>query len=287
MENQNFKNSNLSQGVNVFSDDYMKGWRRGTVQDNTQNENRKTYNVDIAAIPFDGDNASKMISSSELCGIVADRMAEIFSDFDGCIIQRDNTYGAPYLLMYFKDKNVVNGDNRLKAIESQYANNNANNNLAARWQGAFGRGSKLYKLTDAGMDVLGKLVTKRYDNEKVNWNNFYSEKPDGNPYVPQNYSILVEIRSFDLRKVLAMVYGDKVIVKDPATDNNVTKQVYYDMSIIRPLTQMSWNTANINTNFLLNIVQLNRDNVQELAKKLGFGVVGTQGQIPMYRSSNR
>ena len=282
MSNANFNNSHLSGGA-PYSEEYMRAWSKGNTAPEQDTEKREPYNIDITTIPFDGDITSKMISSMELSGMIADRMSELFSDFEGCIILRDNQYGNPYLVMYFKDKNIINAGDRVKGIEPIINNNQQQNNIANRLQNVLGRNnSRMYKLSNAAKDVLGKLVAVR-PRQKLNWNDYFREVPEGNPTMMQNYNILVEVKGFDFQKVLSMIYGNTIKVKDPDTDKDTIKKVQYSISIMKPLTQMSWNTNAVTTNFQLSIGQLNQNNVQELAQKFGYGVVA-QNSIPMYRS---
>lgn len=286
-QNTNFKGNNNMTAA-PYSEEYMAMWRKGNATANKQavQNNKPKYELDITTIEFDGDNSSKMMSSSELSGMISDIMSSIFVDFEGCIILQDNQFGAPYLLMYFKDKQVANAGNRVKALESVF-NNNKNsqgNSMAARFQNAFNRSSRVYQLSEAAKDILSQFMSIR-GAAKINWNNCYREIASGNPYIAQSYNILVEIKGFDLSKILKLIYGKTIKVKDPITDKEVKKRVEYSVGIIRPITEMAWNSNNINTNFLLSITQLNRDNVEALAQKLGFGVVGTNGQVPMYRAN--
>lgn len=279
MVNRNFKEANYNRGGRI---DFSKLRKANPTTNNNEAVKREKSKIQISTIPFDSDVNTKKMTSMELSSIIYDIMSNVFDDFEGCIIKRDEQYGNPYLLMYFKERNILSKD-KFHAIERINADNRDNTqNATDRYLSSMRQRkvrSKQYKLSNSGMDILETMM-KRFGNAPINWNQCISEVSENAYQYRQYTSVLVEVRGFDLGKILKLIYGQEIEIKDDEGKTSKSR-VMYSIGIIRPLTTMNWNNSNLDTNFLLTITQLNVNNVEELGKKLG--AVPCSGSIPMFR----
>ena len=277
MNNNNYQGQGnfqgQGQGANVFN-------QRNNAQNFQQQEQqRKPKRVKFKAVPFVGEKAGKMITSMDLSALMYDAFSIVFSDFEGCIIVRDQ-FNNPQVLMYFKDRPARDG--MVKAIEP-YSNRVTNSpNAAVNRLFAFDARSrnKCYDLTQDAKDILEPFMQRR-GNAKINWGQCFEEKWE-NAY--NNSSIVVEIKNLDIIKLVKAIYGSTKIVKDE-TGNDREDRVDYAISVIRPIVMgFVPNTSGMDVNFLLSIDQLDVREVENLARKLG-AVPTNGGGLVMYRGN--
>lgn len=290
MLNNDFKgNQNNYRGGKK---DYFAEARKAHKSDNQQNtSDHVPYKMSITSIPFNADNGSKLMRSAELNELIYDVFASTFNDFYGCMVEQNMTDGRPELHLYFKHKNAANMDkSKLTAFEAPNTNKNTakGNSLNERFQNSVINRNKTahnknYIITDAGKDILGSLMVNR-GNQPINWNQCLVEMPDNSYGNPQFTSLMVSVKGIDLLKVIALIYGNKIEVKEEDGSTHMDK-VIYECSIVRVQSvgnvyQNPQGTV-LSLNFILSIQQLNIDKVNKLAQE--FGAIPVAGTTPMFR----
>lgn len=290
MLNNDFKGNQIYRGG---KEDVFAEARKGKSRKQQSNPDHEPYKMSISSIPFNADNGSKLMRSAELNELIYDVFASTFNDFYGCMVERNLQNGRPELHLYFKHKNAANMDkSKLTAFDAPNTNNNKadskNDSLNARFQNTVANRSKTahnknYIITDAGKDILGSLMVNNRSNQ-INWNQCLVEMVDNSYSNPQFTSLMVAVKGIDLLKVIALIYGNKIEVREE--DGSVHKdKVIYECSIIREQSVGNvWQNAQgtvLSLNFILSIQQLNIDKVNKLAQQLG--AIPLVGTTPMFR----
>ena len=289
MLNNDFKGNQNNRGGKP---DYFAEARKSKKNNQVNSTpNHVPYKMTISSIPFNADNGSKLMRSAELNELIYDVFASTFNDFYGCMVEQNMQDKRPELHLYFKHKNAANMDkSKLTAFDSPVNNSNSGKgtSINERVQNAIINRSKTahnknYIITEAGKDILGSLMINR-GGQAINWNQCLVEMPDNSYGNPQFSSLMVAVKGIDLLKVIALIYGNKIEVKEEDGTTHFDK-VVYECSIVRVQSignvyQNPQGTV-LSLNFILSIQQLNIDKVNKLAQE--FGAIPVAGTTPMFR----
>lgn len=215
---------------------------------------------------FDGLLKSKITTTFDLAKTINGLFRPIFSDYEGCLIYPDQ-WGVLQLTLFFKDKGEA-GPNQIKNLESVIQKADKNDAMARIRNINNLNSSQKYDLSELTKDALEEFMIGYNPNAKFNWKSSVVELTERQPY--NAYSVYVRVNGLDIMKVIKKIYGNKL-------ENG--NYIDYQVNIIKPTA--SNNMGGMNSNFLINISQLDTKLVEKLCMEVGM--VPTTGAIQFIR----
>lgn len=238
---------------------------RGNNNQQAQQAAPKSVKIEVVAEEFKGTMKTEILNTMKLASIVNSIFKPVCADYDGSAITGDVCTGQFYLSLFFRDKGAA-GEHQIKnIINAIRPTNNASpmdriNRMNIR------NSNKTYDLTEDTKSILEEFIFTK-GNQKVNWSHYMCEVSS---QTNGGYQIYVKIGGIDIARILRKKYGKKA-------DGS-----YYDyqVNMIRPLNQGYSNGDN--TNFLINIVQLDTKKLEVLYQEMGM--VPNQGSISFVKA---
>lgn len=258
-----YKNELFRTDNTMSLNDVLRLANRDTTKEKKEeSEDSKKIKINITPEEFKSDYKSKMISSSEVCELLTQRLGTIFSDYEGCKdIEFVNSPVAGIALVFtFKGSdnahdtrikaleafnnvgNKIKGDTKELAMISSY--NGASSMYAKTSKGIVSEATMGFRLTNEAIDILKDTVID-FGKDNQNHDNFrkqcvsYALSADG------IHNILI-VQGITIESVLGFIYG---------------KQYDYSVAV----------GSHINTNSysgrLLEIRQLHPETTRELLRK--------------------
>lgn len=207
--------------------------------------------------PFDGLLKSKITTTFDLSQVVNKLFRPVFSDYEGCTILPDQ-FGTFQLTLFFKDKGAAE-NGKIKNIQSIIQPTEKSNVMARIHNLNRANSASKFELTDETKEALDEFI-RHPSNQNIDWKRFTVETTERT--YTGGYNIYIKVLNVDLYKILRKIYGGKI-------DGNYME---YQISMIRPTMQLSNGT---NTNYLINISQLDTKMVENLYTEMGM--IPTQG----------
>lgn len=207
---------------------------------------------------FDGLLKSKITTTFELSQVINRLFKPIFHDYEGCTILPDQ-FGIFQLTLFFKDRGEKD-PGKIKNVQS-ITQKAEKNDIKLRIQNLNRANSaSRFELTDETKEALEEFI-RRPQNQKVNWKQHVIEVTEkASPYT-NAFNVYTKVMNLDLYRILRKIYGGRI-------DGTYME---YQISMIRPTNQGNAT----NSNFLINISQLDTKMVEKLYTEMGM--VPTQG----------
>lgn len=211
-------------------------------------------------LEFKGTLNGSITTSVDLAKTINNLFKSVFGDYEGCVII-PNHMGQVNITLYFKEKGAGN----ILPLAVQTRSNSMNpadriKNMRLRNR------NKTYRLSDELMEVLEQFIdTPKRGN--VDWNRRVHEINE-NVYGGFN-NIYVQVDDISIRKILKVLYG---------SEDKQGNKLDYNVSIVKPIGA---STGSISQNYIIKVDQLNINEVEKLASKIGL--MPSVGTIPMVR----
>ena len=217
---------------------------------------------------FDSLLKSKITTTFDLAKTINGLFRPIFSDYEGCLIAPDQ-FGVLQLSLYFKDKGDP-GTSQIKNLESVIQKADKSDAMARIRNINRMNSSQKYDLSDLTKEALSEFMFgyNPNNNQKINWKQHVTELTERQQY--NAYSVYVRVSGLDIMKVIKKIYGNKL-------ENG--SYIDYQATIIKPT--VANNAGGVNSNFLINISQLDTKQVEKLCMEVGM--VPTVGAIQFIR----
>lgn len=208
---------------------------------------------------FDGLLKSKITTTFDLAQVVNTLFRPVFNDYEGCTILPDQ-FGMFQLTLFFKDHGKAE-NGKIKNIQSIIQKIDDKSNVMQRIQNLNrSNSSSKFELTAETKEALEEFIRRPGNSQNIDWKRYVVETTERTNLGGIN--IYVKVLNVDLYKILRKIYGSKV-------DGSYME---YMISMIRPAAQISNGT---NTNYIINISQLDTKSVEKLYVEMGM--VPTQG----------
>lgn len=236
------------------------------VQTNTQQQQQKEKgaSIDIEQMEFGGTLKTELTTTLDLANLVNSIFKPIFHDYVGCVILPNQFGQSLELSLFFKDKGVPTNGSVKNLVNAVDANTRGASPMDRIRNMNIRNSNKVYSLTDETKEALSEFIFSR-PGQNINWNQLVYEVAEQSF---NGHQIYVKVCGLDLLKILRKVYGKR---------NNGSYNDY-SINIIKPLMQVS----NMDSNYLVSILQLDTKRVEELCKKIGM--MPAQGNIAMVRA---
>lgn len=210
---------------------------------------------------------AKFLTSTKLCELISAMFSNIYADYEGCNMEFLPGSNTPSITLFFNHKNT---DSALPFAFSKEDTDNKTTNSTLRSTRSFNNrlinGDKYYP-TDKGyaleeflFDNNNFYVTNKDGKRTPNWGKLIAEVADGNfqfMNVPQQYT---QVRCLDPGKIVEAIFG--------RFDGN--SEWVYGIRIIRSIPSFTMNGGVANSNFVVAIERVSKNEVDSLAKQFGL-----------------
>ena len=210
---------------------------------------------------------AKFLTSTKLCELISAMFSNIYADYEGCNMEFLPGSNTPSITLFFNHKNT---DSALPFAFSKEDTDNKTTNSTLRSTRSFNNrlinGDKYYP-TDKGyaleeflFDNNNLYVTNKDGKRIPNWGKLIAEVADGNfqfMNVPQQYT---QVKCLDPGKIVEAIFG--------RFDGN--SEWVYGIRIVRSIPSFTMNGGVANSNFVVAIERVSKNEVDSLAKQFGL-----------------
>ena len=176
-------------------------------------EKREKFVIEIDhPHPFNGNAATKLVTSDRLTKMIAQVFRDVFEDFEGCIFEVTNS-ARPTISLIFNhgqyDKDAI--------VACTRASSSATGNKVVdsiRYRDSYNRNGDRYILTDDGKDaIMNLLAPEHYRNGNPNWKilvSEYVERTMMNQYNQFGTAVqYTKVSGLSLDRLCGLLYGSK------------------------------------------------------------------------------
>ena len=227
---------------------------------NNEQNTREKLRIKIDADPFNGINATKYITSNDLCKMATNIWKSVFADAEGATF--DIVGNVPMLAAIF-NHGIYDKDACVACVREGAVDNNANIMARYRSRDRLLINGDRHFISEDGKDVFTDLLSMQaFANNKPNWGKVVAEFSENTQqrmyYGPQNNQY-TKIGYIDLAKFVSLIWGSEVD-GDP---------VDYIVTIVMPLNNGFAGMSP--TNYMLSVTQISSKELQATFEKLGYG----------------
>lgn len=217
--------------------------------------------------------STTFITSHDFCKLVSELFHGVFADFEGC--KFDGSIPGGSLSLIFNHGKY--DESAYVACELASAKNSGNSTLNRLRQTDLRNsvGDRFY-LTEDGKDAVASLLIPRaFNNGNPNWGDIVKDVIEQTPasmYMAQQQPHYTKVDFIDLRRLCALIYGDKDEDGD-AVEYQVMAGATLAQTFYPGATGPAVNDPSANR--LLQITRVSLKQLTAISEKLGFGVAGT------------
>lgn len=226
---------------------------------------RKKFEVEIEQpIEFGAIASTKYITSNKFCAMVSELLKQVFCQYEGCIFEV-NQGMEPTISLIFNHGEYPTENNNF-AIEKVGASNVGYSVIdRGRTRDQLIKDGDRYYLTEDGKDFVKSLLIKRvYNNGNPDYRKVVSEFTDRGPinsyFAQQQNPQYTKVSFISIERLCSLLFGAK------DKDGN---SVEYAAVVAAPIP--GYNGINGNTNYVLNIQQIDSKELTDFYNDIGLG----------------
>ena len=237
-------------------------------QTNSVNTERERFEIELdenLVFPSIADTA--YMTSVELCKLTSELFKNIFADYEGCIFDAVNGT-EPTISLLFNHGDYTGSDMPV-ACELLTGKNVGSVVIdRIRRMDSLKLEGDRYFLTDDAKDAISDLLTEKfYNNGKPNWKQITSEFQDrsnsyGGYYGYQQVPVYTKVSGISIKRLCRLLFGAKI--------NGM--EFEYDARIATAMNA-GFGAAPQNTNYLMYISKISKDELSKVFEKVGLGPI--------------
>lgn len=248
---------------------------------------KQKYSIDIDPVVFNAQAKCLYISTLDLCDMIGSIFKPVLPDFSGSKIRikqsSDNVNlalrmipdGEFYVELYFKPNSQDPDPDTSNVV---LRNRSVGSDLLSRAQALVGTStSRLYDLTDWTKEVLldfTHFYAPDIDYKRFNpyWNDRIIERPmQMNSMLGTPQQTLVSVTGLPLKTFIYYMYGEEATDPDTGLVSKYDYDIKFMRNVMSPQAMYVGGNPNANSEYVLQISQMDRNIQSDLARSIGFG----------------
>ena len=235
-----------------------------------QQEQKLTAQINIESCEMESLTKNKLITTRDLGRMVNKVFRTAMPEYEGSRVYPEGYSVVADIFFAERTQNTDFSNGKIKVLQRRDVQDKNGKRKASSIIDSYNsrnKTSNAYELTQQGRDALSEFIDPVYfkgnmNDHKIDWKKVTSEMVERVDYF-NNSRALFRVK-IDLRRLLSKIYGKK----------NGKSLLMYDITVCRPLNQMQDPaTGNImSSEYLLNIVQLDKDSLDKALNDAGFSI---------------